>query len=120
MEVISPALVEKKLDPKTQLKEIDQFMCSLDGTPNKSKLGANAILGVSMACARAGAAASVGLTSSLPVLKHTLIMVTSMYLFTSFFARRLDYQMVSSCLSLSSMFSTVEHIQEMPWPSRSS
>lgn len=35
---------------------IDQAMISLDGTPNKSKLGANAILGVSLAVARAGAA----------------------------------------------------------------
>ncbi len=39
---------------------IDQTMLKLDGTPNKSKLGANAILGVSMAVARA-AAESVGL-----------------------------------------------------------
>ncbi len=34
---------------------IDKKMIDLDGTPNKSKLGANAILGVSMACARAAA-----------------------------------------------------------------
>ena len=34
---------------------IDKTMIELDGTPNKSKLGANAILGVSMACARAAA-----------------------------------------------------------------
>ena len=33
---------------------VDQAMLDLDGTPNKSKLGANAILGVSMAVARAG------------------------------------------------------------------
>lgn len=57
--VIAPALIDKKLDPKTQLKEIDAFMRELDGTPTKSRLGANAILGVSMACARAGAAAAV-------------------------------------------------------------
>lgn len=49
-------MVDKKFDVKTQLRDIDNFMRSLDGTPNKSKLGANAILGVSMACARAGAA----------------------------------------------------------------
>jgi enolase len=35
--------------------EIDRAMISLDGTKNKSRLGANAILGVSLACARAGA-----------------------------------------------------------------
>ncbi len=38
--------------------EIDQSMCRLDGTPNKSRLGANAILGVSLATARAAALAS--------------------------------------------------------------
>ncbi len=35
--------------------QIDQIMIDLDGTPNKSKLGANAILGVSLACAKAAA-----------------------------------------------------------------
>jgi enolase len=39
---------------------IDQLMIELDGTPNKSRLGANAILGVSLACAKA-AALSLGL-----------------------------------------------------------
>ncbi len=37
--------------------EIDKTMIELDGTPNKTKLGANAILGVSLACARAAAEA---------------------------------------------------------------
>jgi enolase len=36
---------------------LDRFLCELDGTPTKSKLGANAILAVSMASARAAAAA---------------------------------------------------------------
>ena len=36
---------------------VDRAMLALDGTPTKSKLGANAILGVSLACARAAAAA---------------------------------------------------------------
>ena len=35
--------------------EIDELLINLDGTPNKAALGANAILGVSLACARAGA-----------------------------------------------------------------
>ena len=39
---------------------LDQLMIDLDGTPNKSRLGANAILGVSLACAKA-AAESLGL-----------------------------------------------------------
>lgn len=36
---------------------IDNLLCELDGTPNKSELGANAILGVSLACAKAAAEA---------------------------------------------------------------
>jgi enolase len=42
----------------TEQRKIDFAMIELDGTPNKSKLGANAILGVSLAVARAGAAAA--------------------------------------------------------------
>ncbi len=38
--------------------KIDETMIALDGTPNKSQLGANAILGVSLAVAKAGAEAS--------------------------------------------------------------
>src|SRR5947207_12426397 len=38
-------------------RAIDQAMIALDGTENKGKLGANAILGVSLACARAAATA---------------------------------------------------------------
>ncbi|MFN9983807.1 MAG: phosphopyruvate hydratase, partial [bacterium] len=41
-------------------QQIDRVMIDLDGTGNKSNLGANAILGVSLACARA-AAASLGM-----------------------------------------------------------
>jgi enolase len=41
----------------TKQGDIDQAMIELDGTPNKGKLGANAILGVSLAVAKAGAAA---------------------------------------------------------------
>ena len=37
---------------------LDQFLVELDGTPNKARLGANAVLGVSLACARAAAAAA--------------------------------------------------------------
>lgn len=52
---IAPALVSSGLKV-TQQKEIDDAMLKLDGTANKDKLGANAILGVSMAVCRAGAA----------------------------------------------------------------
>jgi len=44
------------MDARSQ-REIDNALLELDGTPNKSNLGANAILAVSMACARAAAAA---------------------------------------------------------------
>ncbi|KZO91248.1 phosphopyruvate hydratase [Calocera viscosa TUFC12733] len=54
-DVIGPALIKSGLSVRQQ-KEIDDFMIKLDGTPNKSKLGANAILGVSMAVTMAGAA----------------------------------------------------------------
>jgi enolase len=43
--------------PASRQEEIDQRMIALDGTANKSRLGANAILGVSLACAHAAAAA---------------------------------------------------------------
>ena len=43
----------------TDQTAVDKAMLELDGTPNKSVLGANAILGVSMAACRAGAAAQV-------------------------------------------------------------
>ncbi|HEC99410.1 MAG TPA: phosphopyruvate hydratase [Proteobacteria bacterium] len=51
-EIIAPALIGK--DPRQQA-EIDRLMIEMDGTPNKGKLGANAILGVSMSVARAAA-----------------------------------------------------------------
>ncbi|EGG24313.1 phosphopyruvate hydratase [Cavenderia fasciculata] len=52
--ILAPALIGKDV---TQQKELDDLMNKLDGTENKGNLGANAILGVSMAIARAGAAA---------------------------------------------------------------
>ena len=49
--------IAKKLINKNvySQREIDNLLIKLDGTPNKSNLGANAILGVSLACAKAGA-----------------------------------------------------------------
>ncbi|MEQ2227273.1 Beta-enolase, partial [Ilyodon furcidens] len=52
---IAPKLIEKKFSVVEQEK-IDKFMLELDGTENKSKFGANAILGVSLAVCKAGAA----------------------------------------------------------------
>jgi len=54
-DTLAPRLIG--LDPSRQA-EIDRLMIELDGTDNKGKLGANAILGVSMAVARAAAIAS--------------------------------------------------------------
>jgi len=51
---IATALVGRELDQRT----IDDVLLKLDGTPTKSRLGANALLSVSMAAARAAAAAS--------------------------------------------------------------
>src|SRR5579864_7790501 len=45
------------MDAEGQIK-IDETLVALDGTPNKARLGANAILGVSLACAKAAAAAA--------------------------------------------------------------
>ncbi len=56
-DIIADALIGLEATRQT---EIDEMLVRLDGTPNKGRLGANAILGVSMAVARA-AAASVGL-----------------------------------------------------------
>ncbi|HJO47727.1 MAG TPA: phosphopyruvate hydratase, partial [Candidatus Scalindua sp.] len=61
-ETIGPEI--KGLDPSEQ-ENIDKLMIELDGTENKSNLGANAILGVSIAIARAAAS-----TSNKPVYKY--------------------------------------------------
>lgn len=62
--IIAPELLKQSFEV-TQQKEIDSFMLSLDGTENKAKLGANAILGVSLAVAKAGAA-----KKGVPLYKH--------------------------------------------------
>ncbi len=50
--IIAPALINKNVCSQAS---IDKTLIDLDGTENKSKLGANAILGVSLACARTAA-----------------------------------------------------------------
>src|SRR5213592_1519873 len=61
-DVIAPKLLGF---PASDKVGIDQLMIELDGTPNKSKLGANAILGVSLAVAHAAAAAN-----GMPLYRH--------------------------------------------------
>ncbi|WP_239732913.1 phosphopyruvate hydratase [Mammaliicoccus sp. P-M55] len=51
-EIIAPEIIEGEFSVLEQVS-IDKLMIALDGTPNKAKFGANAILGVSMAVARA-------------------------------------------------------------------
>ena len=53
-DIIGPALIKNNIDV-TQQSAVDKLMLVLDGTENKSKLGANAILGVSLAVCKAGA-----------------------------------------------------------------
>jgi len=61
-EIIAPKLLGKNVVNQT---EIDNFMLELDGTENKEKLGANAILGVSLAVCKAGAA-----EKQIPLYRH--------------------------------------------------
>lgn len=63
-DTIAPLLISKNIDV-TKQTEVDQLMLSLDGTENKSKLGANAILAVSLAVCKAGAA-----QKGVPLYKH--------------------------------------------------
>ena len=50
--IIKPSLIGKNV---SDIRDIDSILMELDGTHNKSKLGANAILGVSLACLKAAA-----------------------------------------------------------------
>ncbi|KAG7590054.1 Enolase [Arabidopsis suecica] len=61
-ELVAPKLIG--VDVRNQA-DVDALMLELDGTPNKSKLGANAILGVSLSVCRAGAGAK-----GVPLYKH--------------------------------------------------
>jgi len=61
-EILAEKLIGKEV---TQQKEIDYLMMKLDGTKNKARLGANAILPISMAVCRAGAKAK-----GIPLYRH--------------------------------------------------
>jgi len=61
---LAPELIKSGLEV-TQQTEVDEFLIKLDGTENKSKYGANALLGVSLAVAKAGAA-----KKGVPLYKH--------------------------------------------------
>lgn len=57
-DVLGPAFIKSGISVTDQ-KATDEFLIKTDGTPNKGKYGANAILGISMAVAIAGAAEKV-------------------------------------------------------------
>lgn len=71
-DVLGPTIIQRKFSVGKDLAKIDALMRELDGTVDKSRLGANAILGVSMACARAAAAEQV--CSMLPPISLTMQM----------------------------------------------
>jgi enolase len=62
--IIAPYIIGKKISVLQQV-QLDELMIKLDGTPNKSKLGANAILSVSMAACKCAA-----LVSNVPLYKY--------------------------------------------------
>ena len=79
--IIAPQLVGK--DPSHQL-ELDQLLVNLDGTPDKSKLGANAILAASQAIIKAGA-----LSMNMPLyyyVQQKYQLVENLYMPTSIFS----------------------------------
>lgn len=61
---LGPELIKSGIDVTAQT-DVDEFLIKLDGTENKSKYGANAILGVSLAVCKAGAA-----KKGVPLYKH--------------------------------------------------
>ena len=79
-EIIGPAIIKEGLDVKDQ-SAIDAFLNKLDNSPNKTNLGANAILGVSLAVAKAGAAEKV-MILSLRSIASTALMLSRAFLCT--------------------------------------
>lgn len=101
----------RKFDVGKDLANIDVFARQIDETSNKSKFGANAIVGISMACTRAGAA--VQMTCNIIV--HSLILHwqfhrTSLYVSSSVSSSALKSHI--SCSFLSLAFWAAEYIPE--------
>ena len=65
-DVLGPALIKSGVDVKDQTA-VDDLLNKTDGSTNKQKLGANAVLGVSLAAAKAGAAEKVCSGTELPL-----------------------------------------------------
>jgi enolase len=64
-EVIAPALMNREVHDQ---REIDSLLIELDGTPDRSRLGANSLVAVSVACARAAAA-----SEGVPLWRHLAV-----------------------------------------------
>ena len=100
-ETIAPALISEKIDVKDQ-PAIDAFLNKLDGTQNKTNLGANAILGVSLAVAKAAAAEKVRLADQvLRRLNTNLCHVYRKFLSTNTFQTSRERRNPSYCQFLS-------------------
>lgn len=118
--VIGPALIEKKFDVAHDLVKIDQFVTQLDGTKDKSRLGANAILGISMECARAGAAAKVCLhVKPGEILTKAINCRSREYHSISFCSKRHKSTVILFFQPLSSMCSMGASIRATRWRSKS-
>lgn len=72
--VVGPALTAKLYDLAAELDKIDDFMIKFDEAKDKGKRGTNAMLGISMACARARARAAAKVCS----LQSALIQVVAL------------------------------------------
>jgi len=81
-QIISKYIIDQ--DPLKQ-NDIDQILLNLDGTPNKSKLGANAILSVSQACFELGAACAEMPTFQYTSQKYGLAQPSALHLPTPIF-----------------------------------
>lgn len=88
--VLGPAILARQFDVGKDLANIDALMRELDGTTDKHRLGANAILGISMACARAAAAAQVCCSSSSLRSAWLLTLPNRMCLCMNFFGSNLE------------------------------
>lgn len=89
----------------TEQEAIDNFMIKLDGTENKSKFGANAILGVSLAVCKAGAA-----HKGVPLYRWD-----SPYILTSIHLRQyLNYCILAYCRHIADLAGTPEIILPTP------
>jgi len=75
-EIIGPAVIKENFHVTDQSK-LDAFLNKLDGSENKTNLGANAILGVSLAFAKAGAAHKVSRDDSLLPVMSALVELPS-------------------------------------------